>query len=290
MRTNDGEGIAMTGSGASCADAPPSGPMGELDHALEEPAAIGESERSGAEETEPLRLMILDRDSEFIRALSLASAQRGWESHVLSSPTTRRLLARMRIQALVLDPAALGPDPWGWVDRVASGLPGLAVIVCSASSTVSERVHALQLGVDDWLNKPSNAEELVARIETAVRRRSQIGCDSTSSDPILAGDERLVLAGTDLQIAGVSVGLTRREFGVLAAIVRAEGAVVERERIYLGVWGYTMVTGDRSVDVHVRKIRRKLRRVSPQWSYVHTQFRIGYRFQPQRIGQPESES
>jgi DNA-binding response OmpR family regulator len=289
MRDNDGEGIAMTGSGASCADAPPSGRVGELEHVREEQTGTGESKRSGAEETEPLRLMILDRDSEFVHALSLASAQRGWESHVLSSPTTRRLLARMRIQALVLDPAALGPDPWGWVDRVASGLPGLAVIVCSASSTVSERVHALQRGVDDWLNKPSNADELMERIETAVRRRSQIGCDSTSSDSILAGELEIRPGKNQAFVAGVSVGLTRREFGVLAAIARAEGAVVERERVYLRVWGYTMVAGDRSVDVHVRKIRRKLRRVSPQWSYVHTQFRIGYRFQPQHIGQPESE-
>jgi DNA-binding response OmpR family regulator len=284
------EGIAMTGSGASCADAPPSGASGELDSALGEPAGIAERERSGLGDAEPLRLMILDRDSEFVRALIVAGAERGWEGHVLSGPTTRRLLARMRIQALVLDPVALGPDPWGWVDRVASGLPGLAVIVCSASSTVSERVHALQRGVDDWLDKPSSAEELVARIETAVRRRSQVACDSVSSDAILAGELEIRISKRQAFVDGVSIGLTRREFGVLAAIARAEGAVVERERIYLRVWGYTMVAGDRSVDVHVRKLRRKLQRVSPQWSYIHTQFRIGYRFHPQPVGQAEPES
>jgi two-component system response regulator RegX3 len=283
-------GIAMTGSGASCADAPPSSTSGELHRALGEPTGTAERERSGLEEAESLRLMILDRDAEFVRALILAGAQRGWESHVLSSPTTRRLLARMRIQALVLDPAALGPDPWGWVDRVATGLPGLAVIVCSASSTVSERVHALRRGVDDWLDKPSSADELVARIETAVRRRSQVGCESVSSDSILAGELEIRISTSQAFVGGVNIGLTRREFGVLAAIARADGAVVEREKIYLRVWGYTMVAGDRSVDVHVRKIRRKLRRVSPQWSYIHTQFRIGYRFHPQPLAQAEPES
>jgi DNA-binding response OmpR family regulator len=283
------EAIAMMGSGASCMDAPSSDTAEDLDRALGEPTGTAEREGSGLEEAEPLRLMILDRDSEFVRALIVAGAQRGWESHVLSNPTTRRLLARMRIQALVLDPAALGPDPWGWVDRVAAGLPGLAVIVCSASSTVSERVHALQRGVDDWLDKPSSADELMARIETAVRRRSQIVCDSASSDSILAGELEIRTSKSQAFVDGVSVGLTRREFGVLAAIARAEGAVVERERIYLRVWGYTMVAGDRSVDVHVRKLRRKLRRVSPQWSYIHTQFRIGYRFQPQPVGQAEPE-
>ncbi len=77
---------------------------------------------------------------------------------------------------------------------------------------------------------------------------------------------------------------------MLAAIAAHKGAVVRREMIYLRVWGYSMVRGDRSVDVHVRKIRRKLERVSPQWSYIHTQVRIGYRLHPERAAVPAHTS
>jgi two-component system response regulator RegX3 len=58
----------------------------------------------------------------------------------------------------------------------------------------------------------------------------------------------------------------------------AEGRVLEREEIYQRVWGYTMAHGDRSVDVFVRKVRAKLQRASPRWSYIHTHFGVGYRF------------
>jgi DNA-binding winged helix-turn-helix (wHTH) protein len=59
--------------------------------------------------------------------------------------------------------------------------------------------------------------------------------------------------------------------------------VLEREQIYQRVWGYTMVRGDRSVDVFVRKLRTKLEKLSPEWRYVHTHFGIGYRFAPERL-------
>jgi DNA-binding winged helix-turn-helix (wHTH) protein len=60
--------------------------------------------------------------------------------------------------------------------------------------------------------------------------------------------------------------------------------VIEREEIYQRVWGYAMAHGDRSVDVFVRKVRQKLETASPDWSYIHTHFGVGYRFQPERPG------
>jgi len=69
----------------------------------------------------------------------------------------------------------------------------------------------------------------------------------------------------------------------LRQLASADGRVLEREQIYQRVWGYTMVRGDRSVDVFVRKLRTKLERISPSWRYVHTHFGIGYRFAPERV-------
>jgi DNA-binding response OmpR family regulator len=79
-------------------------------------------------------------------------------------------------------------------------------------------------------------------------------------------------------VGGRSLGLTRREFELLVLLAGSQGRVIPRDRIYERVWGYQMAHGDRSVDVFVRKLRRKLEVASPGWRYVHTHFGVGYRF------------
>ena len=90
----------------------------------------------------------------------------------------------------------------------------------------------------------------------------------------------------------VSLELTAREFEILQLLAQSD-RVLRREEIYERVWGYAMAHGDRSVDVFVRKLRQKLRAASPQWSYIHTHFGVGYRFAAERDGQgaePERRS
>lgn len=232
-----------------------------------------------------VRLMILDHDSELAREVASRARRRGWESHALGGLATKRLLARMRIDALLVDPAAIEFDRWGWLARTTTGLPGLAVVVAAGPSTVGERIHALRSGVDDWLDKPSHPDELIERIAGAVRRRRHAAPELTAGE-MTAG--RLKIDATVRRVfvgdaPATGTALTARELGVLKVLMAGQGLVVEREKVFVRVWGYTMVPGDRSVDVHVRKIRAKLREISPGWEYIHTQFRIGYRFQPERV-------
>jgi DNA-binding winged helix-turn-helix (wHTH) protein len=81
-----------------------------------------------------------------------------------------------------------------------------------------------------------------------------------------------------------SLDLTRREFELIELLASAEGRVLEREEIYSRLWGYSMIRGDRSVDVFVRKLRSKLEKASPRWRYIHTHFGIGYRFAAEPYG------
>ncbi|MGH2854597.1 MAG: winged helix-turn-helix domain-containing protein [Solirubrobacteraceae bacterium] len=84
-------------------------------------------------------------------------------------------------------------------------------------------------------------------------------------------------------IAGARVGLTVREFQVLAVLADREDRVVRRPEIYRQVWGGEMKHRDRAVDVFVRKVRTKLAAVAPDWAYIHTHFGIGYRFAPESL-------
>jgi len=90
-------------------------------------------------------------------------------------------------------------------------------------------------------------------------------------------------------VGDTSIDLTRREFELIELLASAEGRVLEREEIYSRLWGYTMVRGDRSVDVFVRKLRQKLEKASPSWRYIHTHFGIGYRFAAESLEVVKSE-
>jgi DNA-binding response OmpR family regulator len=199
-----------------------------------------------------------------------------------------RDLVTMKLNALLLDPVVLGEDAWPYLERVASMLPDLGLVVCTGPSTVAQRVRGLQLGVDDWITKPCHPAEALARLE-AVSRRRRRGRREFEAAPQVAGELEIRPDRFQAFVGDEALDLTRREFELLRLLAEERGQVLERERIYQSVWGYAMAHGDRSVDVFVRKLRQKLERRSPGWSYIHTHFGIGYRFDPEPAGVVEEE-
>jgi DNA-binding response OmpR family regulator len=224
-----------------------------------------------------LRIAVLDRDTGFIQVLAKRMERLGWEHRVLASPVPADAVVSMRLSALVVDLAVLGPQAWEWLEKLCGTLPELGIVVCTGPSTVAQRVRGLRLGADDWITKPCHPEEVIARTQSVVRRRRP-PASRTESKPLLAGEVEIRADRFQAFVAGTSLDLTRREFELIELLAGAEGRVLEREEIYSRLWGYTMVRGDRSVDVFVRKLRQKLEKASPQWRYIHTHFGIGYRF------------
>jgi DNA-binding response OmpR family regulator len=229
--------------------------------------------------TRDVRVAVIDTDSGFIQVLTKRMSGLGWQYRTLASPVPPADLVAMRINCLVVDLALLGPDAWGFLERVSDEIPGLGVIVCTQRSTVAQRVRGLRLGADDWVAKPCHPEEVIARVEAVVRRRRRATA-RTESGPIVAGELEIRADQFQAFVGGRSVDLTRREFELLQLLSDATGQVLPREEIYQRVWGYAMAHGDRSVDVFVRKLRQKLETASPGWRYIHTHFGIGYRFDP----------
>jgi DNA-binding response OmpR family regulator len=224
-----------------------------------------------------LRIAVLDRDSGFIQVLSKRVDRLGWEHRVLASPVPSDAVVSMRLSALVVDLAVLGPQAWSWLERLCEAVPELGIVVCTGPSTVAQRVRGLRLGADDWITKPCHPEEVIARVQSVVRRRRRTA-NRAEVPPVLAGEVEIRPDRFQAFVGAESIDLTRREFELIELLASAEGRVLEREEIYSRLWGYTMVRGDRSVDVFVRKLRQKLEKVSPNWRYIHTHFGIGYRF------------
>jgi DNA-binding response OmpR family regulator len=233
-----------------------------------------------------LRIAVLDSDSGFVRVLVKRAGDLGWQYRCLEAPPPIDEFVAMRINALVVDLALLGPGGWEFLERVSSALPGMGVIVCTGQSSVSQRVRGLRAGADDWVTKPCHPEEVLARVEAVVRRRKR-ATERTDTGPLVAGELEIRADQYQAFVRGRSVELTRREYELLELLAQAEGKVLQREEIYQAVWGYAMAHGDRSVDVFVRKLRLKLETASPDWSYIHTHFGVGYRFQPEPPGGPD---
>ncbi len=197
----------------------------------------------------------------------------------MSTAVSAEALVALRLNALVIDLGVIEPGGWEYLERVCARLPGLAVIVCTGPSSVSQRVRGLRLGVDAWVTKPCHPEELICILEAALRRHRRN--DMPELDRATTAGE--IMIRPDLYQAyarGESLDLTAREFEILQLLSQSD-RVLRREEIYERIWGYAMAHGDRSVDVFVRKLRQKLRSASPDWNYIHTHFVVGYRLAPE---------
>lgn len=229
-----------------------------------------------------IRLAVIDTDSAFLTVLGKRVESKGWELLVSGTQIPADQAVAMKLNALIVDPEILGPDGWGYVEGLCEAIPTLGLLVCTARSTVAQRVRGLRLGADDWINKPCHPEEVLARVEAVTRRRKRAAV-KTEVGPLVAGEIEIRADQFQAFISGESLGLTRREFELLHLLAEGDGQVIEREQIYQKVWGYAMAHGDRSVDVFVRKLRQKLQCHSPGWRYIHTHFGIGYRFDPEPV-------
>jgi DNA-binding response OmpR family regulator len=233
------------------------------------------------EDARALHIATLDRDSGFVTVLAKRLQRAGWKHQVLPSRVSAKTLATLQADALIIDVAILGARRWTWLGQLCRGRPDLSILVCTGASTVAERVYALRLGVDDWLSKPCHPEELIARVEAVTfhRRRPE----PRDLEPTTVGEVEIRPDQYQAFVGGRSLALTRREYQLIDLLSRAGREVLPREQIYECLWGYEMVRNDRSVDVFVHKLRRKLERASPSWRYIHTHFGIGYRLAPELL-------
>jgi DNA-binding response OmpR family regulator len=212
----------------------------------------------------PIRVAIIDDDSGLVTVLDRRFAALRWEHQVLPYAVGPDQLAAMRLHAVILNPEITGLD---YLERLAMALPGAALLVCTGTAPLADRVRGLRGGADDWITKPCHPEELVARIQAVLRRR-RVGELPVDDLPLVAGELEIRPALFDAYVGDRCASLSRKEYELLRQLASADGRVLEREEIYQRVWGYTMARGDRSVDVFVRRLRQKLERLSPDWRYV----------------------
>lgn len=148
------------------------------------------------------------------------------------------------------------------------------LIVVSAREDTAEKVAALDLGADDYLTKPFDTEELLARIRTAMRHRAP---DQEAERVIETGDVRIDLTHRRVERAGEDVHLTPKEYGVLAELSRRPDRVVSHAQLLRAVWGAAQEDRVDYLRIAVRGVRQKLERDASRPNLIVTELAVGYR-------------
>jgi DNA-binding response OmpR family regulator len=181
----------------------------------------------------------------------------------------------------VVDLMLPGVDGWALTQEARREGIATPILIVSARSSEHDKVHALEIGADDYLAKPFGMAEFMARVG-ALARRARIAPPTEREQAlefpglrIDPAQHRAFLLGTE----GVATDarLTRTEFRLLHQLARNAGRVLSRDELHQRVWDVPYRHRDRTVDVFVRKLREKLDRRS-SFAYVHTHYGVGYRF------------
>ena len=151
----------------------------------------------------------------------------------------------------------------------------MPIIVVSAKLGVSDRVNVLKLGADDFIPKPFDNAEVLARVEAQLRRSRQFS--QPAAAVLSAGPLTLDLDSHAALLDGQEVPLTSREFDILALLMKNPRRAFSRAQIYESVWGEDFIGDDNTVNVHVSNLRSKLAKADPDTTYIKTVWGIGFK-------------
>ena len=232
------------------------------------------------------RILVVDDDHKIVRLLRASLEQAGYCVFVAyNGETALHTLRRERPDLVVLD--LMLPDRDGWdVTRVMRGDPILAhtpIIMLTARVEHHDRIVGLELGADDYVTKPFHPGELLARIR-AVLRRAQPG--PASSRTIQVGEVLIDVQAHRVEVRRRAVRLTPTEFGLLQALAEHRGHALTRLEMIENGLGYSYKGIERTVDSHIRNLRRKLAGAGAPADLIETVFGVGYRLAPPLTSPP----
>lgn len=220
------------------------------------------------EDEEALRMTVGDRlRNEGYRVEYAANGDEAYEKAIL-----------LGFDVLLLDVMLPGRDGFSLCRDIRQAGLITPILMLTARTQINDRVSGLKIGADDYLTKPFDMQELMARIE-ALLRRAPIR-PAVKAETFHFGDVAVDLRGTEVMRNGERAYLSAREFQLLQYFIEHPGMTVSREELLREVWGYADGTFSRTVDVHVASLRQKLEGDSRQPKHIVTVKKLGYKFTP----------
>lgn len=222
-------------------------------------------------------ILIVEDDNDINHMLCELLHNQGYETSSAFSGTEALLyIERETPAAVILDLMLPGMTGEELLARIKEIDEGISVIISSAKDDVHTRVELLRAGADDYVVKPFDTEELLARLEAVLRRNGR-GSSGENAESLTYKD--IVMEPEDFRItvSGEEVTLTRREYLILELLIRNPGKVFTKNNIYESVWNEEYLGEDNAVNVHISNIRQKLAKVNSGETYIQTVWGIGFK-------------
>lgn len=229
------------------------------------------------------RILIVDDDARLRELLLRYLGEQGFDVRaVQDGPAMDRTLRLGRFHLLVLDLMLPGEDGLSILRRLRAAGENVPVILLTAKGDDVDRIIGLEMGADDYLPKPFNPRELVARIHAVLRRKSSqpVGAPEAEEKSVSFGDCELNLATRELLRAGQPVPLTTGEFALLRALVLHPRQPLSRDRLMELARGRDHEPFDRAIDVQISRLRKLVEPDSAKPRFIQTVWGHGYVFVP----------
>lgn len=224
------------------------------------------------------QVLMVDDDTKLCRLVGEYLAQFGFDVHpVHTGPDGIQAISNGKYDAVILDVMLPGTDGFE-VLRQIRAVSDVPVLMLTALGDEADRIVGLETGADDYLPKTFSTRELLARLRAVTRRVKAAARDTVQSETIEAGDIKIDLARRSATVNGKPIELTALEFDLLVFLVRSAGRVLNRDKILDAIAGREYDAFDRSIDVHVSSLRRKLGDDVRDPKYIRTLRSVGYMF------------
>jgi two-component system phosphate regulon response regulator OmpR len=231
-----------------------------------------------------IRILVVDDDARLRELLKRYLAEQGYAVRVVSDATEMtRQLARERFDLMVLDLMLPGEDGLSICRRLRATSDQLPIVMLTAKGDDVDRIVGLELGADDYLAKPFNPRELVARIQAVLRRRPPPpppGAPAAAAQVIEFGGFRLNLGTRSLSRNGTGIALTSGEFSLLKVLAEHPRTPLSRDKLMELARGREFGAFDRSIDVQVSRLRKLVETDPARPGFIQTVWGFGYVFVP----------
>ncbi len=215
-----------------------------------------------------MKILVVEDDKAINDLVAMNLQLVGYEVlQVYSGDAIGELLKKEKISLVILDVMLPGSD--GFVLMEQKVFHDIPVIFLTAKANLLERVKGLKLGADDYITKPFETIELLARVEAVLRRTNDKETEIRLGNTVVYLEERKVT------VNGEEVELRNREFALLETLIRNRNIALSREKLLDLVWGYDYYGDTRTIDVHITKLRKKL----DLEDYIKTVYKHGYRLE-----------
>lgn len=225
------------------------------------------------------KILIVDDDAEIRKVTGIYLANEGYE--ILKAENgieAIRIIEDTEVDLILLDIMMPEMDGIEVCMKIREKQLVMPIIFLSAKSEELDKIHGLASGADDYITKPFNAMELIARVKSNLRRYTRYSAvQNISKSLIEIGNLTINTDTREVMVGNKNVRLTPKEFDILELLARNKGVVFSIEKIYDRVWGEEYYKSDNTVMVHITKIREKIEADPKQPIYIKTIWGVGYK-------------